>query len=155
MARRKTTTKAATSQRPRERDWRPDDEKARGRLAIAGIGDAKAYALPVVGDCMAPAICDGDMLIVSPDAPVAEGEPVVIWPLSGDPKLKRLVSPATLHKFVPLSPASEVDPLFLFKADDNDRVLMVRASRLAAIHGILRVIRSAEVPKFRLPAATA
>ena len=52
-------------------------------VSLPEIGDANAYALEISGDSMEPVFRDGDMVIVSPAAPIRRGDRVVA--ARGDP----------------------------------------------------------------------
>jgi phage repressor protein C with HTH and peptisase S24 domain len=44
-------------------------------VSIPEVGDPHAYALEISGDSMEPVFRDGDMVVVSPAAPIRRGEP--------------------------------------------------------------------------------
>jgi phage repressor protein C with HTH and peptisase S24 domain len=67
---------------PLSKDW---DE-----FAFPGITDEQAYALEISGDAMLPAYRDGDVIIVSPAAPVRRGDRVVVKTRSGEIMIKEL-----------------------------------------------------------------
>ena len=48
------------------------------RSALPEVGDPNAYALEISGDSMEPVFRDGDIVIVSPGAPVRRGDRVVV-----------------------------------------------------------------------------
>ena len=47
-------------------------------IAVPEVGDQNAYALEISGESMEPVFRDGDMVIVSPAAPVRRGDRVVV-----------------------------------------------------------------------------
>ncbi|MPY69729.1 MAG: helix-turn-helix transcriptional regulator [Alphaproteobacteria bacterium] len=55
------------------------------------IGDAGAYALRIAGDSMVPAFRPGDIVIVSPEAPVRRGDRVVVRTHAGEVMAKELL----------------------------------------------------------------
>jgi phage repressor protein C with HTH and peptisase S24 domain len=59
-------------------------------IAFPGVTDERAYALEISGDAMLPAYRDGDVIIVSPAAPVRRGDRVVIKTGSGEIMIKEL-----------------------------------------------------------------
>jgi phage repressor protein C with HTH and peptisase S24 domain len=59
-------------------------------LAFPGISDEHAYGLEIAGDSMAPAYRDGDVIIVSPAAPVRRGDRVVVKTRAGEVMVKEL-----------------------------------------------------------------
>src|SRR3984893_12594902 len=52
-------------------------------IAFPAVHDGDAYALKLSGDSMAPAYRDGDVIIVSPSAPIRRGDRVVVRTKSG------------------------------------------------------------------------
>ncbi len=54
------------------------------------VGDPHAYALEISGDSMEPVFRDGDMVIVSPGAPIRRGDRVVVRTLKGEVMAKQL-----------------------------------------------------------------
>jgi phage repressor protein C with HTH and peptisase S24 domain len=59
-------------------------------VALPEIGDANAYALEISGDSMEPVFRDGDMVIVSPAAPIRRGDRVVVRTNRGEVMAKQL-----------------------------------------------------------------
>ena len=59
-------------------------------VALPEIGDANAYALEISGDSMEPVFRDGDMVIVSPAAPIRRGDRVVVRTTRGEVMAKQL-----------------------------------------------------------------
>ena len=59
-------------------------------VSLPEIGDANAYALEISGDSMEPVFRDGDMVIVSPAAPIRRGDRVVVRTLAGQVMAKQL-----------------------------------------------------------------
>ena len=59
-------------------------------VSLPEIGDANAYALEISGDSMEPVFRDGDMVIVSPAAPIRRGDRVVVRTLGGQVMAKQL-----------------------------------------------------------------
>jgi len=59
-------------------------------FAFPGVTDEHAYALEISGDAMLPAYRDGDVIIVSPAAPVRRGDRVVVKTASGEIMVKEL-----------------------------------------------------------------
>ncbi len=59
-------------------------------VSLPEIGDANAYALEISGDSMEPIFRDGDMVIVSPAAPIRRGDRVVVRTLAGEVMAKQL-----------------------------------------------------------------
>lgn len=55
------------------------------------IGDPNAYALEISGSSMEPVFRDGDVIIVSPLAPVRRGDRVVVRTVAGEVMAKQLV----------------------------------------------------------------
>ena len=60
-------------------------------VGIPDLGDQHAYALEVSGDSMEPVFRDGDMVVVSPAAPIRRGDRVVVRTARGEAMAKQLV----------------------------------------------------------------
>jgi len=60
-------------------------------VSLPDIADSNAYALEISGDSMEPVFRDGDMVIVSPNAPVRRGDRVVVRTTGGEVMAKQLV----------------------------------------------------------------
>jgi phage repressor protein C with HTH and peptisase S24 domain len=60
-------------------------------IAVPEVGDPNAYALEISGDSMEPVYRDGDVVIVSPGAPVRRGDRVVVRTLRGEVMAKELL----------------------------------------------------------------
>jgi phage repressor protein C with HTH and peptisase S24 domain len=59
-------------------------------LAFPAVTDEHAYALEVSGQSMEPAYRDGDVIIISPGAPVRRGDRVVVKTRAGEVMAKEL-----------------------------------------------------------------
>jgi phage repressor protein C with HTH and peptisase S24 domain len=59
-------------------------------VGLPEITDPNAYALEISGDSMEPVYRDGDMVIISPAAPVRRGDRVVVRTLEGEVMAKQL-----------------------------------------------------------------
>ena len=59
-------------------------------VALPEIADPNAYALEISGDSMEPVFRDGDVVIVSPVAPVRRGDRVVVRTIEGEVMAKQL-----------------------------------------------------------------
>jgi len=59
-------------------------------VSLPEIADANAYALEISGDSMEPVFRDGDVVIVSPNAPVRRGDRVVVRTARGEVMAKQL-----------------------------------------------------------------
>jgi phage repressor protein C with HTH and peptisase S24 domain len=60
-------------------------------ISVPEVGDPNAYALEISGDSMDPVYRDGDVIIVSPAAPVRRGDRVVIRSNKGEVMAKELM----------------------------------------------------------------
>lgn len=60
-------------------------------VSLPEIADPNAYALEISGDSMEPVFRDGDLVIVSPGAPLRRGDRVVARTLGGEVMAKQLV----------------------------------------------------------------
>jgi phage repressor protein C with HTH and peptisase S24 domain len=59
-------------------------------IAFPAVSDAHAYALEVSGQSMEPAYRDGDVILVSPSAPIRRGDRVVVKTRNGEVMAKEL-----------------------------------------------------------------
>src|SRR5215212_7249354 len=59
-------------------------------IAFPAVTDEHAYALEISGESMQPTYRDGDVIIVSPAAPVRRGERVVVKTKNGEVMVKEL-----------------------------------------------------------------
>jgi phage repressor protein C with HTH and peptisase S24 domain len=59
-------------------------------IAFPAVTDEHAYALEISGESMVPAYRDGDVIIVSPAAPVRRGDRVVVKTTNGEVMVKEL-----------------------------------------------------------------
>jgi phage repressor protein C with HTH and peptisase S24 domain len=59
-------------------------------IAFPAVSDDHAYALEVSGASMEPAYRDGDVIIVSPAAPIRRGDRVVVRTRGGEVMVKEL-----------------------------------------------------------------
>ena len=59
-------------------------------IAFPAVDDTHAYALEVSGQSMEPAYRDGDMILVSPAAPIRRGDRVVVKTRDGEVMAKEL-----------------------------------------------------------------
>ena len=59
-------------------------------VSLPEIGDLNAYALEIAGDSMEPVFRDGDMVVMSPAAPIRRGDRVVLRTTSGEVMAKQL-----------------------------------------------------------------
>ncbi len=58
--------------------------------SLPEIGDINAYALEISGDSMEPVFRDGDMVVISPAAPIRRGDRVVVRTNAGEVMAKKL-----------------------------------------------------------------
>lgn len=59
-------------------------------VSLPEIADPNAYALEISGDSMEPVYRDGDMVIVSPSAPIRRGDRVIVRTTHGEVMAKQL-----------------------------------------------------------------
>jgi phage repressor protein C with HTH and peptisase S24 domain len=59
-------------------------------IAFPAVADEHAYALEVSGQSMLPAYRDGDVILISPSAPIRRGDRVVVKTRSGEVMAKEL-----------------------------------------------------------------
>ncbi|MCC7427206.1 MAG: helix-turn-helix transcriptional regulator [Alphaproteobacteria bacterium] len=78
------------------------------------VGDTNAYALEISGDSMEPVYRDGDIVIVSPAAPVRRGDRVVVKTAAGEVMAKDLLRQSARRiELRSLNPAHELRVLDL------------------------------------------
>ncbi|MBX6366890.1 MAG: helix-turn-helix transcriptional regulator [Rhodospirillales bacterium] len=76
-------------------------------IAFPDIDDPALYALEISGDSMAPVYRDGDIIIVSPQAPVRRGDRVVVRTTKGEVMAKELQRRSTTRvEFASLNPSA-------------------------------------------------
>ena len=59
-------------------------------VSLPEIGDPNAYALEISGESMEPVFRDGDLVIVSPTAPIRRGDRVIVRTIAGEVMAKQL-----------------------------------------------------------------
>lgn len=59
-------------------------------VGLPSVKDEHAYALKISGDSMKPAYRNGDVIVVSPSAPVRKGDRVVVKTTNGEVMVKEL-----------------------------------------------------------------
>ena len=59
-------------------------------VSLPEIADPNAYALEIAGDSMEPVFRDGDMVVMSPAAPIRRGDRVVLRTIGGEVMAKQL-----------------------------------------------------------------
>ena len=59
-------------------------------VTLPDVADPNAYALEISGDSMEPVFRDGDMVIVSPAAPIRRGDRVAVRTVAGEVMAKQL-----------------------------------------------------------------
>jgi len=60
-------------------------------VSLPGVNDPNAYALEISGDSMEPVFRDGDVVVISPAAPIRRGDRVVLRTRDGEVMAKLLV----------------------------------------------------------------
>ncbi len=85
-------------------------------ISIPDIADPNAYALEISGDSMEPVFRDGDVVIVSPAAPVRRGDRVVVRTRHGEVMAKELVRQSA--KRVELQSLNPAHPNYNFELGD-------------------------------------
>jgi phage repressor protein C with HTH and peptisase S24 domain len=85
-------------------------------IAFPAVNDDHAYALKISGQSMEPAYRDGDVIIVSPAAPVRRGDRVVVKTRAGEVMAKELKR--TSPKAIELKSFNAQHPDRTFATDD-------------------------------------
>ena len=82
-------------------------------IGLPEIGDPNAYALEISGDSMEPVFREGDMVIVSPSAPIRRGDRVVARTIHGEVMAKQITRRSArrveLRSFNPAHPDYNFD----------------------------------------------
>ncbi|MFN6956181.1 MAG: helix-turn-helix transcriptional regulator [Acetobacteraceae bacterium] len=91
-------------------------------ISMPDVGDPNAYALEISGDSMEPVFRDGDVVIVSPAAPIRRGDRVVVKTREGEVMAKQLVRQSARR--VELASLNPAHPNYSF--DLADLVFMHR-----------------------------
>jgi hypothetical protein len=104
------------------------------------------YALKVAGDCMAPAVNEGDHVLVDPTVEPKTGDLVIIylkkgyhWEGNTNAGLKRVVfnmMPGIKYPYV-AHPNSNVIPVLIVEQDTPKRQYQIRADMLLGVHKCL------------------
>ena len=85
-------------------------------ISLPEIADANTYALEISGDSMEPVFRDGDLVFVSPAAPVRRGDRVVIRTRLGEVMAKELKRQSA--KRIELSSLNPAHPDYSFELPD-------------------------------------
>ena len=85
-------------------------------ISLPEVGDPNAYALEISGDSMEPVFRDGDVIIVSPSAPVRRGDRVVVRARDGEVMAKELLRQSA--KRVELASLNPAHPNYSFELQD-------------------------------------
>lgn len=83
-------------------------------VTVDGVKDPQAFALKVKGNSMAPRIEDGDVVVVSPQQEVRNGDICVVR-VDGEDTLKRVKFEGNYIHLIPLNP--EFEPVTVKKKD--------------------------------------
>ncbi|HYF09593.1 MAG TPA: helix-turn-helix transcriptional regulator [Acetobacteraceae bacterium] len=81
-------------------------------ISLPEVADPNAYALEISGDSMEPVFRDGDVVIVSPGAPVRRGDRVVLRTAKGEVMAKELKRQSA--KRIELSSLNPAHPSYTF-----------------------------------------
>jgi len=85
-------------------------------ISVPEVPDPHAYALEIHGDSMEPVFRDGDLVIVSPGAPVRRGDRVVVRTREGEVLAKELVRQSA--KRIELASLNPAHPNYSFELGD-------------------------------------
>ena len=85
-------------------------------ISLPEVGDPNAYALEISGDSMEPVFRDGDVIIVSPSAPVRRGDRVVVRTRGGEVMAKELLRQSA--KRVELASLNPAHPNYSFDLEE-------------------------------------
>jgi phage repressor protein C with HTH and peptisase S24 domain len=85
-------------------------------ISVPDVPDPNAYALEISGDSMEPVFRDGDVVIVSPGAPVRRGDRVVVRTRKGEVMVKELLRQSARR--VELASLNPAHPGYTFGLDE-------------------------------------
>ncbi|MBP0446641.1 helix-turn-helix transcriptional regulator [Roseomonas sp. SSH11] len=85
-------------------------------ISLPEVGDPNAYALEISGDSMEPVFRDGDVIIVSPSAPVRRGDRVVVRTRGGEVMAKELLRQSA--KRIELASLNPAHPNYSFDLEE-------------------------------------
>jgi phage repressor protein C with HTH and peptisase S24 domain len=85
-------------------------------ISLPEVGDPNAYALEISGDSMEPVFRDGDVIIVSPSAPVRRGDRVVVRTHGGEVMAKELLRQSARR--VELASLNPAHPNYSFELEE-------------------------------------
>ena len=85
-------------------------------ISLPEVGDPNAYALEISGDSMEPVFRDGDVIIVSPSAPIRRGDRVVVRTRGGEVMAKELLRQSA--KRVELASLNPAHPNYSFDLEE-------------------------------------
>lgn len=85
-------------------------------ISVPDVPDPNAYALEISGDSMEPVFRDGDVVIVSPAAPVRRGDRVVVRTRKGEVMAKELLRQSARR--VELASLNPLHPGFSFALEE-------------------------------------
>ena len=115
-----------------------------GTIQIDFPTHPEAVACNIRGGCLAPVVCDGDVVIAEPVLP-KPGELAVVWPVEGTPLIKYLTT--SLDYGFPHSPKSNVALLIRLRMLNPPTAFFVRADKVERIWRVVRIIPAAEVKR--------
>jgi phage repressor protein C with HTH and peptisase S24 domain len=85
-------------------------------ISLPEVGDPNAYALEISGDSMEPVFRDGDVIVVSPSAPIRRGDRVVVRTRGGEVMAKELLRQSA--KRVELASLNPAHPNYAFDLEE-------------------------------------
>ena len=91
--------------------------KGWSEIALPAAEDNHAFALEISGDALPPAYRDGDVILVSPGAPIRRGDRVVVKTKAGE------VTVATLKRRTAKAAGIAAARCVAGRADDGGRVM--------------------------------
>ena len=106
-----------------------------------------AYAMQTEGDCLAPEIGDGDLIIASPSAPLRCGDYGVLYGKEGGCSVKRLVIvPGPDFWNAHLAPGSNLVAVLVVEMTNPPKTLFVSCDKLDAVHAVVHVQKERTPP---------
>ena len=111
---------------------------------LAELVTENSYGVVCRGTALDPEICDGDLVIATPERKPRAGDFVIFWPRGdGEPFVKRLVIPFIVDPGK-VSPNSGVMPLAIVEQLNPPRQYEIGADRISAVHVVVGWLKPGE-----------
>ena len=116
---------------------------------LGGCEDPEIYMAPTEGDCLMPEINPGESVIVSPAAAPEPGDFVIIWPMGGKPRVKRLTLRLPSISVPAPGSDSNVMPVLVFEQINPERRYWLPMDKVRAVHKVIGTFTESAEPGWR------